>query len=329
MGVIEVVRGGIVESSHPVHVAVSDASGRLVASVGNATRNTFYRSAAKPIQALPLVEEGVLDRFGFTDEELALACASHEGEPVHVAGARSMLAKAGLEEGALRCGPHPPFAPGEARALVENGEAPKPIHNNCSGKHAGMLALAVTMGWNPDDYHLHEHPVQRRMLGEVARWSRVPERDIGIGIDGCGVSCFSVPLIDMAASFARFSVAASEGGAPGRVVSAMTSHPHMVGGTGRTCTGVMERTGPRAFVKLGAEGVYTGGAPGLGVGFAIKVEDGARRAVEAALVRVLMLLDLVDAADLRALEEWREPRLRNTRGDTVGTVRASFDLVPA
>ncbi len=326
MDVIEVVRGGLVESSHPVHVAVTDGDGKLVASVGDVRRNTFYRSAAKPVQALPLVEEGVLERFGFTDEELALCCASHEGEPAHIAGVRSMLAKAGLDSGALQCGPHPPFAEAEARALVERGERPSRVHNNCSGKHAGMLALAVTMGWEIEDYHRIEHPVQQRMLREVARWSGVRDKDIGVAVDGCGVACFSVPLTDMAASFARFSVAADGGGSPSRVVSAMTSYPFMVGGTGRVCTKVMERTGFETFVKVGAEGVYVGGAPERGLGLAIKVGDGARRAVEVALVRVLTLLDLLDDADVENLADWLSPPVHNTRGEVVGNVRAAFDL---
>lgn len=326
MDVIEVVRGGLVESSHPVHIAVSDGDGRLVASVGDVGRSTFYRSAAKPIQALPLVDEGVLDRFGFTDEELALCCASHEGEPAHVAGVRSMLAKAGLDTEALECGPHPPFAEAEARALAERGERPARVHNNCSGKHAGMLALAVTMGWDTDEYHRIEHPVQQRMHREVARWSGVDDKDMGVAVDGCGVACFSVPLRDMAAAFARFSVVAASAGGPGRVVSAMTSYPFMVGGTGRMCTKVMERTGGRTFVKLGAEGVYVGGAPERGLGLAIKIGDGARRAVEVALVRVLTLLDLLGDADLEALADWVRPPVHNTRGEVVGHLRAAFDL---
>jgi L-asparaginase II len=294
--------------------------------VGDVGRNTFYRSAAKPLQALPLVEEGVLDRFGFTDEELALCCASHEGEPAHVAGVQSMLAKTGLGTGALQCGPHPPFAEIESRALVERGQHPGRVHNNCSGKHAGMLALAVSMGWDTDDYHRIEHPVQQRMLREVARWSGVGDEDIGVAVDGCGVACFSVPLMNMAAALARFSTAVTNGGGPGRIVSAMTSHPFMVGGTDRACTKVMERTGSRTFVKVGAEGVYVGGAPERGLGLAIKVGDGARRAVEVALVRVLTLLDLLGDADLETLAEWVRPPVRNTRGEVVGNLRAAFDL---
>lgn len=326
MGVIEVVRGGIVESRHRAHVAVADHRGALVASTGDPGMDVFYRSAAKPFQALPLVEDGVVERFGLTTAELALCCASHEGEEAHVAGARSILAKSGLDEGALRCGPHAPFSEREAERLVRAGEAPLPIHNNCSGKHAGMLALAVARGWEPEGYHRLEHPVQQRMLDEVARWSGVARDRVGTAVDGCGVACFSLPLAAMAASFARFAWAAHRGEGAGRVVDAMVTHPFMVGGTGRACTQVMERTGARAFVKLGAEGVYGGGLPERGLGFAIKVADGSRKAVEVALVEVLEALEALDAEDVEALARWKRPVLKNTRREVVGEMRAALAL---
>lgn len=321
------MRGGIVESRHLVHVAVCDADGRLAASCGAPDLEVFYRSAAKPLQALPLVEEGVVERLGLSRSELAACCASHEGEPPHLEAARSILAKAGLDEGALRCGPDGPFSRAEAQALARRGEAPGRIHNNCSGKHAGMLALAVASGWDAEGYHLVSHPVQKRMLAEIARWSHVPAARIGVAVDGCGVSCFSVPLKDMAASFARFAAAAADGAAPSRVVEAMVEEPFMVGGTGRACTEVMRRTGARAFVKLGAEGVYGGGLPAQRLGFAIKVADGGRRAVELALVEVLHALGALDAEDMDALARWSRPEVRNTRGEVVGEVRSSLALV--
>jgi L-asparaginase II len=324
---IEVVRGGLVESRHAIHVAVAGPGGRLMATAGDAEPRTFYRSAAKPFQALPLVEDGVLERFGITARELAVCCGSHEAEPEHLAATRSILEKAGLDEGHLRCGPHPPFAEEEARALTRRGEEPRPIHNNCSGKHAGMLALAVARGWDVEGYHREAHPVQRRMRAEIVRWAGVPDHEVGTGVDGCGVACFSVPLHAMAASFARFAAAAAEGQAAASVVSAMTRHPFLVGGTGRACTEVMERTGFRAFVKLGAEGVYGGGLTDRGIGFAIKVQDGARRAVEVALLHVLERLDVLGPLDLEALARWRRPAVHNTRGEVVGEIRPSFELV--
>lgn len=326
MSHVEVVRGGTVESVHAVHVAVTDDQGELLASVGDAERATFYRSAAKPLQALPLVEEGVTERFGLSEAELALCCASHEGEPAHVEGARSILRKVGVDEELLRCGPHAPYSPSEARKLVASGASPERIHNNCSGKHAGMIALAVALGWDPVDYHLADHPVQRRMLDEVVRWSGVPADRIPVAVDGCGVACFAVPLADMARSFANFAAAADRGEAAGTVVGAMTAHPFMVGGTGRTCTDVMEAAGDRVFVKLGAEGVYGGGLIGRGVGFAIKVADGGRRAVEVALLRLLEELDVLTAEESDRLADHGRPRVRNTRGEVVGELRAAFDV---
>jgi L-asparaginase II len=192
-----------------------------------------------------------------------------------------------------------------------------------------MIALALACGWDPTDYHLADHPVQERMRAEVARWSGVAAQDIREGIDGCGVPCFAVPLRAIAASFARFAHEADLGGAPGAVVRAMTGQPFMVGGTGRTCTEVMDVAGDRVFVKLGAEGVYAGGVRGQGVGFAIKVDDGGRRAVEPALIRTLSALEVIDDSEVQRLRAHGAPILRNTRGDEVGTVQAEFSLLRA
>lgn len=328
MSQVEVVRGGVVESRHRVHVAVCDAGGAVVASVGQTDGLTFYRSAAKPMQALPLVEEGVVDSLGLPVEELALCCASHEGEPEHVEGARSILARAGADESLLRCGAHAPFSASAARRLVEAGEDPGRIHNNCSGKHAGMIALAIHMGWDPADYHRPDHPVQRRMLDEVVRFSGVPADAIPTGVDGCGVVCFAVPLRDMARSFATFASAAERGAPAARVVDAMTSAPFMVGGTDRTCTDVMTVAGDRVFVKLGAEGVYGAGVRASGLGVAIKVEDGGRRAVEVALVHVLHQLDVLSGPEVDSLRSHGRPSVSNTRGEIVGELRPAFDLEP-
>lgn len=323
---VEVVRGGVVESRHDVHVAVVDADGALLATAGDPSNLTFYRSAAKPMQALPLVEEGIAHRFDLTTEELALCCASHEGEARHVEGALSILEKAGADPEMLRCGPHAPYSQRAALDLARSGKEAERIHNNCSGKHAGMIAFAVGMGWDPTDYHRAEHPVQRRMIDEVVRWSGLPEERLPTGVDGCGVVCFAAPLEDMARSFATFTRAADSGEAAGEIVDAMTSHPFMVGGTGRTCTDVMEVAGERVFVKVGAEGVYGGGLRGRGVGFAIKVADGGRRAVEVALIHVLASLEALSAEDVEALRSHGRPTVRNTRGEDVGEVRPAFEL---
>ncbi len=320
---VRVTRSGVAESLHRVHVAVADARGRRIGGCGDRERVTFYRSAAKPFQALPLVEDGVVERFGLAEEELALCCASHNAEPEHLALARSVLAKAGLDERALACGPHPSLRPQRARELWARGVRLGAVHNNCSGKHAGMLALAVARGWPPEGYLEPGHPVQRRMFAEVARWTGVAAPELVAGTDGCGAVTFALPLADMAASFARFAAAADAGRSAARVVVAMTGHPFAVAGTDRTCTAVMERLGDRVFVKTGAEGVYCGGVRGGGVGFALKVDDGARRASDVALVRVLSDLGVADADDVSALSEGRTEVL-DTLGAEVGRVESAF-----
>lgn len=323
---VRVLRGGVVESVHRVHVAVVNAEGRVVGRHGDSGWVAFYRSAAKPMQALPLVEDGVADRLALSERELALCCASHNSEPEHLDGARAILAKAGLAEDALQCGSHIPLREGTARELFSSSIELTAIHNNCSGKHAGMLALAVVNGWPTDGYLESDHPVQRRMLAEMSRWTEVPEADIPTGIDGCGVVSFALSLERMAASFARFEAASHRGEPASRIVSAMTGHPFMVAGTDRTCTVVMERLGDRVFLKTGAEGVYCGALRGQGVGFALKVEDGARRASDVALVQVLVDLGVVHQSDFDALASLGAPCVANTLGRPVGSLESSFSV---
>ena len=213
-----------------------------------------------------------------------------------------------------------------ADALVRAGESPGSIHNNCSGKHAGMLALAVHHGWPTAGYLAYEHPVQRRMHAEMARWSGMAEEEISTGVDGCGVVSFRAPLSRLAVSFARFAAAASRGEPAGRVVDAMTAHPFMVAGSDRLCTAVMEVGGGRIFTKTGAEGVYAVGVVEQGVGVAIKVEDGAKRASTVALVGVLEALGLLGADELDSLAGFAKPHIRNTLGTVVGNLRAEIEL---
>lgn len=328
-GDLRVLRGDVTESVHRVHVAVVDAEGRTLASVGDGESTTFYRSAAKPFQALPLVEDGVADRLGLTGEELAICSASHNSEPRHLALARAILGKAGLGEDSLECGAHLPFLSTEAAALLRSGEEPRAIHSNCSGKHAGMLALARFHGWPLEGYTRADHPVQRRMLEEVSRWSGLPEADIRTATDGCGVVCFAVPLAVMATSFARFAHAARADAGVRRIVRSMTDHPFCIAGTGRLCTELMRVAGGRIFAKTGAEGVYGAGVPEQGIGIAIKVEDGARRGSDAALVRVLEAVGLLSDVELEALDSFRRPEIRNTRGEVTGRIEAAFDVVAA
>ena len=320
---VEMVRGGLVESSHAVHAAVVDVRGGLVASAGDPDRPTHFRSAAKPIQALPLVEDGVVDDLGLTDEELAVCCASHGAEPAHLEAVRSILRRAGVGEEALRCGAERPLRPasGTGCASMSPEGGPLPIHHNCSGKHAGMLALASAMGWQTEAYHRPAHPVQRRMHREVARWTGLDPQDLVTAVDGCGVQCFGGPLRALATAMARLGDAARKGEAAARVIHAMIDHPFMVGGSGRTCTDVMARAGGLTFVKVGAEGVFVGGLPEEGVGFALKVADGAWRAANVAVVALLAELGALDERMLAALADHARPRVPNSRGEEVGFLR--------
>jgi L-asparaginase II len=327
--VVEVLRGDVVESRHRVSVAVVDADGVLRASSGNPALVSFARSAVKPLQAIPVVADGAADRFGFAAAELALACASHSGELHHVDVARQMLAKIGLTESALACGPHAPLHDGSARALRRSGRAPTRLHNNCSGKHAGMLALAVSHDWPVAGYHERRHPVQQRMLAEIARWTDVAAAVIPVAVDGCGIPTFALPLERLALAFARLGRQARQTeGAPRSVIEAMTVHPDLVGGTGRLCTQLMHVTDGRIAVKVGAEGVYCATIPGAELGIALKVEDGAKRAAEPALIGVLERLSLLLAEERAALDAFAEPVLENTRHERVGILRASITLEP-
>jgi L-asparaginase II len=328
--VVEVVRGVVVESRHRVHAAVIDADGRLRATAGDPEMTTFIRSAAKPFQALPVVSDGAMDRFGITLEELALCCGSHSGEARHVDGVHSVLAKIGLDDSALACGPHPPFSGQVRRQLEEAGAEPTRVHNNCSGKHAGMMALARAHGWSPSGYERPEHPVQNRLLAETARWADLPLEAIALGTDGCGVVSFALPLRSMALAYARLGRAARLGERePTYVVGSMTAYPEMVAGDGRLCTELMQRTSGRVVAKVGAEGVYCVAIPGAELGVAMKVEDGSRRAVGPAILAILRQLDMISEDDLGALYRHAYPELRNTLGETVGHVRANLLLTSA
>lgn len=318
---VQVFRGRLVESRHRVHAVVADRSGRVAASWGDGNLITVVRSAAKPFQALPLVADGAAEHFALSEEEIALCCGSHNSEEAHVGVARSILAKAGVAEEFLVCGAHAPILAERRDSLVAAGTPPTPVMSNCSGKHAGMLALAAFHGWPPGGYEKMNHPVQRRIGREVAYWTEMEPGTFAWETDGCGVPTCGVPLANLAGAAARLAAAAGSGGAPRRIVRAMTRHPFMVAGTGRLCTRLMEETGGGVFAKVGAEAVYLAGVLDPGLGVALKVEDGARRAAESALLWVLGGTGLLPPSVKRALGEFAEPVLRNTLGGEVGRVR--------
>jgi L-asparaginase II len=315
-------RGNEVESRHRVHAAVVGDGDALVAVAHDPGLVSSWRSCAKPFQIMPFVESGGFDELRWGDDQLALACASHGGEPEHVALAQKMLNDIGLEEGDLACGPHDPLSSRGMKLLRESGARLSRLHNNCSGKHAAMLARAHTAGWPTYGYERRDHEVQRSCLASCAGWAGMSESDIGQAVDGCGVVAFALPLENMARAWSRLARAAREGAeVPSRVVHAMRTRPFLVGGTDRFDTILMEETNGRAVAKIGAEGVHCVAVPDLGLGLAVKVDDGAQRAQFPAVLRILQQFDVLPAHLPQRLDELLRRPLRNTRGEVVGEIR--------
>jgi len=310
--IVELRRGSVVESRHRVHVAVVDEQGALVAHAGDPAFVTFWRSAAKPFQAMPLIDDGAADRFRLDREDLALVCASHSSEPAQVARARELLQKIGCSERDLLCGPHRPLSEAVAKDYETRGVRLTAVYSNCSGKHAGMLALAKHHGWPSEFYTRLEHPVQQRCLAEVSRWTEVPAARIGVATDGCGVACFALPLENMARAYARLQ---------GPILEAMLLHPELVAGEGRPCTDMMRAHPGRVITKVGAEGVYSALLVRERFGVALKVEDGHSVASALAMAAVL------DELGLRPQPTSLVSRpTQNSRRETVGEMRVNGGL---
>lgn len=330
---VEVTRGPLVESRHTGAIAVVDAGGRVVVAVGDVAAPIFPRSAVKAIQALPLLESGAADAYGFGAAEIALAASSHSGEPRHVATAESMLAAAGRSAADLECGTHMPMAQAAEWALVRAGRNPGALHNNCSGKHAGFVCTACHLGIDPHGYVGPDHPTQRTVTAALAALTGTRLDASNRGIDGCSIPAFAIPLERLAHAFAR--MATGEGLSPARaiaarrIIDACMAEPFMVAGTGRFCSEAMPLFPGRLFAKVGAEGVYCGAFPGLGLGVALKIDDGATRAAEVAMAAVIGAF-LVGADDPPAgFAALAAPTLRNRRDTAVGTVRPSPGLAAA
>lgn len=333
---VEVTRGDLVESRHRGIIALVEADGTLRSSVGNVEQYVFMRSSAKPLQLIPLIESGAADHFRFTDSELAVMMASHSGEPFHVEAVRSILAKIGLREGALRCGIHWPLNKEAARELRRSSQEPTVIHNNCSGKHAGMLALAVHGQYSVADYISLDHAVQVQIRAAIADFAALTPEQIKIGKDGCGVPVFGLPLWKAAYAYARLvDPAAWPSGrrqACRRVLKAMQRHPEMVAGTGRFNTDLMRVGGPRLVAKGGAEGYYAVGVlptdlhPGLGL--TLKIEDGdlQGRAIGPVVLSCLQQIDVLQEDDIARLKSHWSRSIYNHRGEAVGELRTTFLL---
>jgi L-asparaginase II len=330
----------LVESRHRGFIAVVDASGAVVTSLGDIKTTAWFRSAAKPFQTIPIITSGAAARYGLTPRELAVITGSHSGERAHLETVLSILNKIALDESALKCGAHMPFDDASAKRLRAENIEPRALHNNCSGKHAGMLAVALHLGAPTENYESPENPVQLAIARVVSQFTGVAVEDFAVGIDGCAAPIFGVSVRTMALAYARlvsppedFDKATRE--ACQRIVRVMTAYPQLIGGTSdRLDTEVMRAAPGRIVSKVGAEGVYTAGIlpserwPN-GLGLAIKIEDGDdKRARPTVVVESLRQLGVLSDATLEAVARYAFFPVQNRRGDIVGEIRASFELRP-
>lgn len=315
---VELTRSDRVESVHRGAIAVCDASGALRFAAGDVDATVYPRSSLKPVQAIPLIESGAAAMFGLGSEEIALACASHSGELQHTARVAAWQAKIGCSVADLACGPHRPMYEGTANEMIVRGEKWTALHNNCSGKHTGFMSVARALGAPVAQYEKPEHPVQRQVEETFSQLARIP-RPLPYGIDGCTVPNFAVPLRALARAMAQIAdpqhLPPGRAEACGAIFAAMTRHPELVGGTGRACTLLM-RQSPALAVKMGAEGVFVAILPALGLGVALKIDDGGGRAAETAVAGLLIALGALP--DDGVAEKLARAPIPNTRGRTVG-----------
>jgi L-asparaginase II len=331
-----VYRGNLVENTHAAHVAVVDAKGQVIYAFGDPSRVTLARSAAKPAQALAVLETGAPDRFGFDDADLALMCASHNSEPRHIERTRAMLAKAHVTEADLRCGGHAPLSDAVWKDWIKRDFTPTGVCSNCSGKHAGMLAGAQALGSAVRDYHLPEHPLQVRVKRTVAELCDLPEDGVQWAIDGCNLPTPAFPLDRLARLFMKMADAKAEADAAprskalARIYRAMTAHPELVAGNGRFCTALMQAFGGGLVGKVGADASYAIGVRATStrgsLGIAVKVEDGNTAVLYAIVTHVLAQLDIGHEAQRAQLAGYGNPPMRNTMGLETGRLVVSVPL---
>ncbi len=322
---VEVTRGTLIESRHRGAACVYDATGARVIAWGDVDAPVFPRSAVKIVQALPFLESGAADVCGASFQEIALACASHGGEPAHIETAAGWMDRLGLEESHFACGAHPPLDPAAATDLARQGLAPSPLHNNCSGKHLAMMATALAANEPVAGYHEPAHAVQRRIRDCLAEMSGENLSAAAVAADGCSVPTYGLSLAGLARSMARIAEPAglriARQSAIRRLRTAVSRNPFHVAGSGRFCTALIAHKGTELYVKTGAEGVYCAAVPPLGIGLALKIDDGAKRAAEVALAAILRYLEVLDDADWEALAAFCAPQLTNAAGIAVGEIR--------
>ena len=330
---VEYVRGDLTESRHHGSIAIAHADGGMLFEVGATEAPVYPRSSVKLLQAIPLVESGAADRFDFSDYELALACASHSGEPRHVETARGILNRIGLGVDDLACGLQWPFREEDVAAMGKAGEAPTRAHNNCSGKHSGMLAFAVHSGFEPAGYERRDHPVQKAIREVMADVFGIDMADAPCGLDGCSLPTLAIPLTKLARGFARLtgdgSIAVERRAAADRLMKTCMREPHAVGGTGKFDTDVMRAFGGRVFLKVGAEGVYVIVFPKLKIAAALKIEDGAARAAEVIAAAIISRFAMETAEDHDFMEDRARPPVLSRTGAEAGYMQPVSPLTQA
>jgi L-asparaginase II len=327
---VNVWRGELVESRHFGNVVVADRDGRVLYALGDPKTVTYWRSSAKPFQAIPLIERGGIEKYGLTDQEIAMMCASHGGEEAHVQVISALLVKAGFPPQALQCGVGIPSHLKSAENILISQKTYTVLHHNCSGKHAGMLALAGLLGVGTENYFLADHPVQQVMLNAVSDCTEVPVNNMMLGIDGCGVPVYGLPLINMALAYAKLAkpegcVEAQRAEAMRRICQAMTGEPYYVAGTDRLDTDLMRITRGRIVAKVGAEAVYGLGIVNEGVGIAVKIADGNQRGVGPVIISVLKKLGWLTTQELERLQKYWSPPLYNSRREIIGHIESVID----
>ncbi len=327
---VEVTRGARVESYHIGAAAVLDADGGVLFSAGDIDAGVYPRSAVKALLALPMVESGAADRLALTDAEIAFACSSHSGEPVHVEAATSMLRKAGRDVAALECGIHWPSNEQASRALAAAGALPTALHNNCSGKHSGFICLACDRGEDPKGYVQPQHPTMREITAALSAMTGCALTDANRAVDGCSIPTYAIPLRALAHAFARFGtangLAPERAKATRRIRAAVAANPLMVAGTGRFDTRIMTALGEAVFSKGGAEGVYCAALPARGLGIAVKCDDGAGRAAQVATAALVAKFLQPTGDGTAELEKLTRPALKNWNGIHIGDLRPASTL---
>lgn len=327
---VEVTRGDLVESIHRGDIAVINNKGEVIFKLGDINHLCYMRSASKPIQIIAALEAGIVEKYGLSMAEVAISMASHSGEKAHLDTMHSMLQKIGLSAEALRCGIHEPLGPEAARQLTAAGLAPSNLHCTCSGKHLAQLAAVKAKGRSVEDYDKLGGGIQPEIMNIISAFSGVRVSGIKLGIDGCGIPVYGLPIKKMALAYANLVSNSFMDGRYSRsqeyVLQAMAAHPEMIGGKGRFDTELLGHCGDRLVAKFGDEGVYCMGLVGRGTGIALKIEDGHTRAVAPVVLELLRQLGVIGDAELEPLKHWWKPPIKNHRGEQVGVIRPVFRL---